>query len=79
MSQKQKKIELAVKDVRNGKRTFSQAEIDELKRTVARQRGNRALIAKSKRSLPAIVEYRNTSDSSVGFGRRLSGSFESKK
>ncbi|MBU9589610.1 hypothetical protein [Burkholderia multivorans] len=79
MSQKQKKIEQAIKDVRNGKRTFSQAEIEELKRTVASQRGTRSLIAKSKCSLPAIVEYHNTSNHPGGLERRLPGSFESKK
>lgn len=78
MSRKQKEIEQAVKDVLAGKRTFTDAEIRELKTTVAQQRGRRAEQAKQSASRPRTTDMRQVRNSTVA-PRVVPGSFESKK
>lgn len=79
MSKRQKEVEQAIMDVRAGTRTFGHAEIAELKRTVARQRGRRKLLAQAKEGVPAATDYGQARRGTVSLGRRVSGNFESKK
>lgn len=78
MSQKQKRIEQAIREVRAGKRTFSSAEIEGLKRTVALQRSRRNAAAKQKHGSPAVTDFGKARRGAAALGRRLPGSFESK-
>jgi hypothetical protein len=79
MSKEQKEVEQATKDVRAGTRTFSKAEIAALKRTVARQRGRRRLLVEAKEAFPTVTDYGQARRGTVPLGRRVPGSFESKK
>lgn len=79
MSKKQKSVEQATKDVRARKRTFSEAEIAELKRTVARQRGRRKAMAQSAAALSAVTDFARARRGTISLRSRAPGSFESKK
>ncbi|WJN72229.1 hypothetical protein OH687_39530 (plasmid) [Burkholderia anthina] len=79
MSKRQKEIEQAIKDMRAGTRTFSKAEIADLKRSVARQRGRRRLLVQAKEAFPTVTDYGQARRGTVPLGRRAPGSFESKK
>jgi len=78
MSKKQKETEQAAKDVLAGRRTLTEDEIRELKRTVAKQRANRAKKAKQAASRPRTTDMRGARTSTVA-PRVVPGSFESKK
>jgi hypothetical protein len=79
MSKRQKELERAVKDVRAGKQTFTEAEIADLKRTVARQRGRRMLKEQLVSGFASVTDYAEPQHKTVPLGRKLPGSFESKK
>lgn len=78
MSRKQKETEQAVKDVLAGTRTLTEAEVRELKRTVAQQRARRAEVAKQATGRPRTTDMRQARTSTVA-PRVVPGSFESKK
>lgn len=78
MSRNQKETEQAVKDVLAGLRTLTDAEIRELKKTVAQQRARRAEKAKQATARPRTTDMRQARTSTVA-PRAVPGSFESKK
>ena len=78
MSIKQKETEQAVKDVLAGRRTLTDAEIRDLKNTVAQQRHRRAQQAKQATARPRTTDMRKARTSTVA-PRIVPGNFESKK
>ena len=78
MSIKQKETEQAVEDVRAGRRTLTDAEIRDLKNTVAQQRHRRAQQAKQATVRPRTTDMSKARTSTVA-PRIVPGNFESKK
>lgn len=84
MSKKERKeqiarVNTALAEFQAGTRTFSRAEIAELRRTAAIQHARRAKVKAAKSVSAAITTDLAKSKSHVGQWSRTSGSFESGK